>query len=208
MCAFVGMTGVQSLTIADSDRPLQLFGSGAGFYGSSLASHMTALDNAYVGRNITPTPHDYQKNTAFYEAHLKRLTVGDHVTAIGANDFYGCQQLEQVQLGSNLSSIGEKAFYGNTSLRAITIPDRVTTISSEAFSGDSAMTTLNLGAGVRYIYDYAFNGCTRLYSVTLPETVLYIGRSSFTRCVTSAGGSWPYSSWVLSQTIRSRSSAA
>ena len=84
----------QSLTIADSDRPLQLFGSGAGFYGSSLASHMTALDNAYVGRNITPTPHDYQKNTAFYEAHLKRLTVGDHVTAIGANDFYGCQQLE------------------------------------------------------------------------------------------------------------------
>ena len=171
MCAFVGMTGVQSLTIADSDRPLQLFGSGAGFYGSSLASHMTALETAYVGRNITPTPHDYRVTTAFYEAHLKRLTVGDHVTTIGANDFYGCQQLEQVQLGSNLSSIGEKAFYGNTSLRAITIPDRVTTISSEAFSGDSAMTTLNLGAGVRYIYDYAFNGCKLVTSLTLPASL-------------------------------------
>ena len=171
MCAFAGMTGVQSLTIADTDRPLKLFGSGDGFYGSSLASHMTALDNVYVGRNITPTPHDYRKNTAFYEAHLKRLTVGDHVTAIGANDFYGCQQLEQVQLGSNLSSIGEKAFFGNTSLRAITIPDRVTTISSKAFSGDSAMTTLNLGAGVKYIYDYAFNGCKLVTSLTLPASL-------------------------------------
>ena len=171
MRAFVGMTGVQSLTIADSDRPLMLFGSGEGFYGSSLASHMTALKTAYVGRNITPTPHDYRITTAFYEAPLKRLTVGDHVTAIGANDFYGCQQLEQVQLGSNLSSIGEKAFYGNTSLRAITIPDRVTTISSEAFSGDSAMATLNLGAGVRYIYDYAFNGCKQVISLTLPASL-------------------------------------
>ena len=169
--AFVGMTSVQSLTIADSDRPLALFGIGAGFYGSSLTSHLTALETAYMGRNLLPTHQDSRKNTAFYEAGLKQLTVGDHVTALGTDEFYGCQSLEQVQLGSKLESIGEKAFYNNSSLRAITIPDRVTHIGTEAFSGDTAMTTLDLGSGVSYIGYYAFNDCKRVASLTLPASL-------------------------------------
>ncbi|MBR1803545.1 MAG: hypothetical protein IJ775_01380, partial [Muribaculaceae bacterium] len=96
MRAFVGMTGVQSLTIADTDRPLKLFGSGDGFYGSSLASQMTALETAYVGRNITPTPHDYRKNTAFYEATMTQLTLGKMVNKLSANEFYGCSSLSLI----------------------------------------------------------------------------------------------------------------
>ncbi|MBR1727431.1 MAG: leucine-rich repeat protein, partial [Muribaculaceae bacterium] len=61
--AFVGMVGVQTLTIADTDSPLQLFGIGKYFYGSSAFSHLTALETAYVGRNLLPTPNDTRFST-------------------------------------------------------------------------------------------------------------------------------------------------
>ena len=169
--AFVGMAGVQTLTIADADSPLQLFGIGQSFYGSSAFSHLTALETAYVGRNLLPTPNDTRFSTPFYNAAMKHLTVGNHVTTLGTDEFNGCQRLEQVQLGSNIASIGQRAFYNNTSLLAITIPDRVTAIGAEAFASDSAMTTLNLGAGVKIINDYAFNKCKRVASLTLPASL-------------------------------------
>ena len=169
--AFVGMAGVQTITIADADSPLQLFGIGQSFYGSSAFSHLTALETAYVGRNLLPTPNDTRFSTPFYNAAMKHLTVGNHVTTLGTDEFNGCQRLEQVQLGSNIASIGQRAFYNNTSLLAITIPDRVTAIGAEAFASDSAMTTLNLGAGVKIINDYAFNKCKRVSSLTLPASL-------------------------------------
>ena len=169
--AFVGMAGVQTLTIADTDSPLQLFGIGQYFYGSSAFSHLTALETAYVGRNLLPTPNDTRFSTPFYNAAMKHLTVGNHVTTLGTDEFNGCQRLEQVQLGSNIASIGQRAFYNNTSLLAITIPDHVTAIGSEAFASDSAMTTLNLGAGVKIINDHAFNECKRVASLTLPASL-------------------------------------
>ena len=169
--AFVGMAGVQTITIADTDSPLQLFGIGQSFYGSSAFSHLTALETAYVGRNLLPTPNDTRFSTPFYNAAMKHLTVGNHVTTLGTDEFNGCQRLEQVQLGSNIASIGQRAFYNNTSLLAITIPDRVTAIGAEAFASDSAMTTLNLGAGVKIINDYAFNKCKRVSSLTLPASL-------------------------------------
>ena len=166
--AFVGMTGVQSLTIADTDSPLQLFGIPRGLYANeSIFSHLTALESAYMGRNLLPTNLG-SSLSAFYNAAMRRLTVGDHVTIINANEFRGCTRLEQLQLGSNITTIGDYAFYENRSLCGASIPDKVTRIGEYAFSGDSVMTTLSLGAGVKYIGDYAFNGCKRVTSLTLP----------------------------------------
>lgn len=171
VCAFVGMEGVRSLTIADTARELALFGIGASFYGSSTFSHLTALESAYVGRSIKPTPQDSRKSTAFYEAPVKRVTLGDQVTAVGTNDFYGCTQLKQLQLSRNITTIGDYAFYNNTSLQGISIPNKVSRIGAYAFAGDSAVTTLTLGSGVKYIDDDAFQGIKRVTSLTLPASI-------------------------------------
>ncbi len=169
--AFVGMKGVTTLTIADTGSPLQFFGIGAGFYGSSAFSHLTALESAYVGRNLLPTPNDTRFSTPFFGAYMKRLTVGGQVTTLGTDEFRDCEQLEQLQLGSNVTSIGDYAFYNNKSLRGASIPGKVTRIGSYAFNGDSAMTTLTLGSGLKYISDYAFGECKRVASLTLPASV-------------------------------------
>ncbi|MBQ9216602.1 MAG: leucine-rich repeat protein, partial [Muribaculaceae bacterium] len=91
--AFVGMAGVQTLTIADTDSPLQLFGIGQYFNGSSAFSHLTALETAYVGRNLLPTPNDTRFSTPFYNAAMKHLTVGKLVSNLNANEFKGCSNL-------------------------------------------------------------------------------------------------------------------
>ena len=94
--AFVGMTGVQSLTIADTDSPLQLFGMPRGLNASeSIFSHLTALESAYMGRNLMPTNLG-NSLSAFNNAAMRRLTVGDHVTIINANEFRGCANLSLI----------------------------------------------------------------------------------------------------------------
>ena len=91
--AFVGMKGVTTLTIADTGSPLQFFGIGAGFYGSSAFSHLTALESAYVGRNLLPTPNDTRFSTPFFASTVAQLTLGNKVTALNADEFHDCTNL-------------------------------------------------------------------------------------------------------------------
>ena len=94
--ALVGMAGVQSLTIADTDSPLQLFGTPRGLNANeSIFSHLTTLESAYMGRNLMPTNLG-NSLSAFNNAAMRRLTVGDHVTIINANEFSGCANLSLI----------------------------------------------------------------------------------------------------------------
>ena len=91
--AFVGMAGVQTLTIADTDSPLQLFGVPSGInVHESMLSHLTALESANMGRNLLPTTYG-NSLSAFHKAHMSTLTLGKLVSNLNANEFKGCSNL-------------------------------------------------------------------------------------------------------------------
>lgn len=53
---------------------------------------------------------------------LRSVVIGNGITLVHYQDFYGCNHLEDVMLGSSVSGIGEYAFYGCSSLKRIVFP--------------------------------------------------------------------------------------
>ena len=62
------------------------------------------------------------------------ISIGNSVTTIGDNAFYGCKTLKKVKFGKNVKSIGKNAFYKCTSLSNVTFSsDKITKIEKNAF---------------------------------------------------------------------------
>ena len=89
--AFTVMSGVTSFTIADSERPLKVYG--ARYYGNGLCYDF-ALNDAYVGRDFTLAQNAY---SPFYShQQLADLTIGSMVTRLIEYQFYNCRKLTNV----------------------------------------------------------------------------------------------------------------
>ena len=79
---------------------------------------------------------------AFSSHSFSKVIIGDKVTEIGNNAFYGCTSLTSVTIGNSITSIGDYAFSGCTSLTSVTIPDSVTSIGRYAFYNCSSLTSV------------------------------------------------------------------
>ncbi|MCR5851304.1 MAG: leucine-rich repeat protein [Bacteroidaceae bacterium] len=124
--AFMEMESLEKLTIADGSKMLTI-GVGREYGGEGMFGYnnQPALEEAYIGRNWTVSSyshglfegHDsYQIST-----HLKKVTIGNLVTAIPNASFLYCYGLEQVTIGSGVETIYDFAFYGDNALRVINV---------------------------------------------------------------------------------------
>ena len=120
--------------------------------------------------------------------NIRRVDVGEGVTAIGQRAFATFSKLETVSLPSSLTHIGKYAFYQCSSLRTISIPANVEVIDNNAFNGCYSLTTVNLydglsgGGKLATIGQYAFADCTNLYNITLPYSLKEIKELAFKNC--------------------------
>jgi len=140
-----------------------------------------------------------------YKKSLKKVIIGDGVTAIGNSAFYQCTSLEEVIIGNGVTSIGEKAFsndenissltmgssvktigdyafYWCTKLKAVELGEEVTSVGKYAFSWCTSLGTLSVKNGK--LGNYAFNHCSSLSSVTMGAGVQSIGEGTFGDCDT------------------------
>ena len=113
---------------------------------------------------------------------MTSLTIGNSVTSIGNEAFYGCSGLTSLTIPNSVTSIGNKAFFECRGLASLTIGSSVTSIGNEAFKRCSGLTSLTIGNSVTSIGDSAFYGCSGLTSVTIPNSVTSIGNSAFYGC--------------------------
>ena len=114
--------------------------------------------------------------------YVKRVIIGDGVTTIGKNAFYGCSSLTSVTIPNSVTTIGDWAFANCISLTSVTIPNSVTTIGEAAFSNCSSLTSVTIPNSVTTIEHLAFSGCSSLTSVTIPNSVTTIEQSAFSEC--------------------------
>ena len=81
--------------------------------------------------------------------------------------------------GYTVTAVGAEAFRGCADLNAVSIPDSVTEIKDGAFRGCTGLMAVRIPSFTRIIGNLAFSGCARLALVGLPASVAFIGKAAF-----------------------------
>ena len=144
---------------------------------SGICSGMKRLRRVTIHNNITSIGAN-----AFYRSGLTSVTIPNSVTSIGDDAFSNCSSLTSISIGESVTTIGESAFYKCTGLTSITIPNSVTSLGSSAFSYCSGLTSVAIPDSVTSLGNSAFSNCSGLASVSIGESVRTIGNWAFSYC--------------------------
>ncbi len=120
-------------------------------------------------------------NCFYNDYNLKQLTIPENVEKIDSSAFE-YSGLTSIKLGNGISEISNDLFYGCSSLKSIEIPQSVKTIGSYAFSGCEELETVVLYEGLESIGEWAFNECVNLKNMELPQSLKTIGDAAFIDC--------------------------
>lgn len=187
-------TGIKSFTIPESVTTI-----GAGAFAETAIEEIVIPDNVTkineaIFRSSEGGYYDYIG--AFYSCdNLKKVTLGNGLTAIGQDMFADCNSLSEIVLGSKITTIGSGAFAG-TAIKEFSIPDSVTKIETSVKSGwdgESNYTRspfyncynlkkVTLGTGLLEICDRMFENCTSLSTVEFGLNIKSIGSRAFYSC--------------------------
>ena len=138
---------------------------------------------------------------------LKSVTIPAGITSIGAEAFYGCDQLDTISTQNIIRLIGKDAFketaYYNDPANwdgavlylddylvevkrdfkgSVTVKSGTTTIADRAFYECTGVTAVNIPASVKVIGNYSFYGCSSLKSLTIKNNQLDIKNNAFENC--------------------------
>lgn len=141
----------------------------------------TNLQEIALPRNIQTSASDSFSGAFYNCTNLKRVTLPEGLTAIGANCFRQCSQLESIDLPATVGSLGNLAFYNCKALTAIVIPEGVETIPRSLFANCSALTSATLPSTLKSMESEAFSS-TGLKEITIPEGVTSLGNNLFNAC--------------------------
>lgn len=115
----------------------------------------------------------YNRPWGKYEDKIESVIIGDAVTRIGNNNFYGCDNLTSITFGNGVTAIGESAFQFCSGITGeLVIPDGITSIESRAFA-DCAITSVKFGSGIKTVGtdEFTYN---RIESFSVSEESLYL----------------------------------
>lgn len=141
----------------------------------------TNLQEIALPRNILTFASDTYSGAFYNCTNLKRATLPEGLTAIGANCFRECSKLESIDLPATVGSLGNLAFYNCKALTAIVIPEGVETIPRSLFANCSALTSATLPSTLKSMESEAFSS-TGLKEITIPEGVTSLGNNLFNAC--------------------------
>ena len=167
----------------------------------SMAGGASIGDYAFLGTKLTalvlPDSVVTVGRSAFKDASIEAIEIGNGVQEIGAYAFSGTQltalklpdsvltvgehafegaPIEALELGNGVQEIGSYAFSG-TKLTALVLPGSAQTVGEYAFKG-APIEALEIGEGVRQIEPYAFSGA-KLTALKLPGSVQTVGENAF-----------------------------
>ena len=115
-------------------------------------------------------------------AHIKTVTIGSGITAIGEYAFANCTNLSSVTIPSTVTSIGYAAFAYCSALKSVSIPSEVSTLDAYSFYFCTALEKVALPQKLTTIGEYAFTSCEKLTAISIPAGVTSIGMGAFSTC--------------------------
>jgi len=112
---------------------------------------------------------------------LTELVIPADITEVKPYTFVGCNSITSITIGDHVTKIGAMAFK-NTTPTSVSVANSVQTIEKYAFSGCSNLETANIPEGLTQISNCMFSSCKKLQSITIPESVQSIGDQAFSYC--------------------------
>jgi hypothetical protein len=105
---------------------------------------------------------------------LQSIVIPDKVTELGNNAFYSCRALINIVLGTGITSIPQGAFMGCIELQKVTINGSLISVGEDAFYDCSSLEVINLPDTLQTIEKNAFFDCSNLKKITLPANIVKI----------------------------------
>lgn len=97
--------------------------------------------------------------------HPVSVKIGNKVTNISYNTFWGCDRLSSIIIPNSVSCIGDSSFIGCAVLTCIAIPESVTCIKNFAFQNCTSLTSVMIPDSVTDIRNNVFSGCVGLTEI-------------------------------------------
>lgn len=151
-------------------------------YKASSSSISWSLTNGTLtirGKGKMPAYHFMEAPWFGKRAAIKRIVVGEGITAVSTYAFACCSNVTSVDLPDTLNEIGARAFYKDVSLASLELPSGLSVIGRMAFQDCTALKSLNIPSGVKKLPEYMCCGCSSLKEVVLPGSITEIGSSAF-----------------------------
>lgn len=175
---FHGCSGLKHLILEDGDEILEM---------GSMFSINKHIETIHLGRNLEYIVTTYSSAPFRANYALENLTIGECVTELGEQLFWGCKKLKDFIIPNSVVNIGRGCFDDCISLQSVVIPNSVKTIGSFAFSDCKKLKTVTIGKNVTDIgygafdsgddEDYTIGSLTRITSfIEKPFEVLHIFR--------------------------------
>ena len=98
------------------------------------------------------------------------------------NGLYVPGSLKMILLGNGVTKIAENAFFGFKSVEAFVLSEGVEEISSFAFNDCRSLVYINFPNTLKSIGHYSFMNCQSLYTLELPKSLQSIGLGAFMDC--------------------------
>jgi len=187
--AFYSCTSLTSVIIGNNVASI---GNNA-FQDCSYLTSVTLNSNAIVSKEYTGSNN--MKN--IFGNQVKKYIIGDNVTSIGDNAFYGCTSLTSVTISNSVKSIGRSAFCNCSKLSSVTMGNSVTHIDNYAFENCTGLTEViasDIAAWCRIYFANSLSNplyfARHLYSdesieikdLVIPNSITYIGNYIFYNC--------------------------
>lgn len=119
---------------------------------------------------------------AFSCCSLKRISLPDSVTYVGANLFCNSTELEFVRLPATLKQLSPFMFCGCKSLAEVEMPLEVEDFSEGLFAECSSLKEIPFRAGIRTLPEGVFDSCTGISSLVIPDSVTKICNGAIVNC--------------------------
>ncbi|MBE6812815.1 MAG: leucine-rich repeat domain-containing protein [Ruminococcaceae bacterium] len=109
-----------------------------------------------------------------YDTFIKKITIRDGITGIGAGVFLNCLNLTDITIPNSVTSIGMRAFAGCESLSKITIPNGVNFLGRSVFIGCKNLKTIIIGKGLKNVTGMSFINCAAKLTVSTSNPYLCV----------------------------------